>query len=37
MYDRYGNFLAQVDAASHGWDGSRYGKPHPASVYCFTV
>ncbi|MEX0359399.1 MAG: T9SS type B sorting domain-containing protein, partial [Allomuricauda sp.] len=37
IYDRYGNFLAQVDAASEGWDGSWNGKPLPASDYWFTV
>ncbi|MCL6265411.1 T9SS type B sorting domain-containing protein [Flagellimonas myxillae] len=37
IYDRYGNVLAQVDAASPGWDGSWNGQPLPASDYWFTV
>ncbi|WP_431122138.1 T9SS type B sorting domain-containing protein [Flagellimonas flava] len=37
IFDRYGNFLAQVDPASPGWDGSWNGQPLPASDYWFSV
>ena len=37
VFDRYGNFLAQVDPFAQGWDGTLNGKPLPASVYWFRV
>lgn len=37
IYDRYGNFLAQIDPERRGWDGSFNGRPLPASDYWFKA
>lgn len=37
IYDRYGNFLSQVDPKRIGWDGSFMGRPLPASDYWFKA
>ena len=37
IYDRYGNFLAQVDPKRIGWDGSFMGRPLPATDYWFKA
>lgn len=37
IYDRYGNFVAQVDPKRIGWDGSFNGQPLPASDYWFKA
>ncbi|MFD0797316.1 T9SS type B sorting domain-containing protein [Maribacter chungangensis] len=35
IFDRYGKFISQVDAASAGWDGTKNGTPLPESDYWF--
>ena len=37
IYDRYGNFLVQVDPTSGGWDGKFMGNPLPSSDYWFKA
>ncbi|HSG05681.1 MAG TPA: T9SS type B sorting domain-containing protein, partial [Nitrospiria bacterium] len=37
IFDRYGNFLAQLDGRSQGWDGNFNGRPLPPSVYWFEA
>jgi gliding motility-associated-like protein len=37
IYDRYGNFLVQVDPTSRGWDGKFMGSPLPSSDYWFKA
>jgi len=37
IYDRYGNFLAQIEPKRIGWDGSFNGRPLPASDYWFKA
>lgn len=37
VFDRYGNFLVQVDPLALGWDGTLNGRPLPSSVYWFKV
>ena len=37
IFDRYGNFLVQLDSDSHGWDGNFNGQPLPSSVYWFEA
>lgn len=37
IYDRYGNFLAQIDPKRIGWDGKFNGRPLPASDYWFKA
>ncbi|MDC6355251.1 MULTISPECIES: T9SS type B sorting domain-containing protein [unclassified Robiginitalea] len=37
IFDRYGNFLIELDPESRGWDGNVNGKPVPASVYWFVA
>ncbi|WP_377765326.1 T9SS type B sorting domain-containing protein [Croceitalea marina] len=37
IYDRYGQFLAQVDPKSIGWDGTFNGKPLPSGGYWFKA
>lgn len=37
IYDRYGNFLAQIDPKRIGWDGLFNGRPLPASDYWFKA
>ena len=37
IFDRFGNFLAQVDPQSAGWDGTFNGRPVPASDYWFRA
>lgn len=37
IFDRYGNFLIQLDRGSRGWDGNVQGRPLPASVYWFEA
>ncbi len=37
IYDRYGNFLAQIDPKRIGWDGSFNGQPLPATDYWFKA
>lgn len=37
IFDRYGNFLLQLDPETSGWDGSVNGKPLPSSVYWFQA
>jgi len=37
IFDRYGNFLAQLGSDSPGWDGNFNGRPLPPSVYWFEA
>lgn len=37
IFDRYGNFLAQIDPSSIGWDGNFNGSPLPPSSYWFSA
>ncbi len=37
IFDRYGNFLAQINPNQGGWDGSFNGRPLPASDYWFKA
>lgn len=37
IFDRYGNFLAQISPNQSGWDGSLNGSPLPASDYWFKA
>ena len=37
VYDRYGNFLAQIDPKRIGWDGRFNGRPLPSSDYWFKA
>jgi gliding motility-associated-like protein len=37
IFDRYGNFLIQLDRNTEGWDGNVRGKPVPSSVYWFEA
>ena len=37
IFDRYGNFLAQINPNQSGWDGSFNGRPLPASDYWFKA
>ncbi|NJB72451.1 gliding motility-associated-like protein [Saonia flava] len=37
IFDRYGNFLAQIDPNSQGWDGNLNGSPLPPSSYWFNA
>lgn len=37
IFDRYGNFLIQLDRESRGWDGNFQGNPLPSSVYWFEA
>ncbi len=37
IFDRYGNFLIQLDTESRGWDGNVQGNPLPSSVYWFEA
>ncbi|PCJ98375.1 MAG: hypothetical protein COA50_02405 [Flavobacteriaceae bacterium] len=37
IFDRYGNFLAQIDPESQGWDGRYRGKSLPSSSYWFRA
>lgn len=37
IFDRYGNFLLQLDPASRGWNGNFLGKPLPSSDYWFKA
>ena len=37
IFDRYGNFLAQVSGDSPGWDGNFNGRPLPSTVYWFEA
>lgn len=37
IFDRYGNFLAQIDPKSQGWDGTFNSTPLPSSDYWFRV
>ena len=37
IFDRYGNFLFQLDPTSRGWNGDFRGKPLPATDYWFKA
>lgn len=37
IFDRYGNFLLQLDPQTRGWNGNIRGKQMPASDYWFTA
>lgn len=37
IFDRYGNFLAQIDPTSQGWNGNFNGRQMPASDYWFRA
>ncbi|NJB72449.1 gliding motility-associated-like protein [Saonia flava] len=37
IFDRFGNFLVEIDTESQGWDGMHKGKALPASSYWFKV
>jgi len=37
IFDQYGNFLAQIDPKSQGWDGTFNSTPLPSSDYWFRV
>lgn len=37
IFDRYGNFLAQIDPESQGWNGLYKGKALPSSNYWFKA
>lgn len=37
IFDKYGNFLKQLDPLAMGWDGNFNGKPMPSSDYWFTA
>jgi gliding motility-associated-like protein len=37
VYNRYGQFLVQIDPSSLGWDGTINGSPLPASDYWFKA
>ena len=37
IFDRYGNFLIQLDQNTEGWDGNVRGKPVPSSVYWYEA
>ncbi|PCJ98377.1 MAG: hypothetical protein COA50_02415 [Flavobacteriaceae bacterium] len=37
IFDQYGNFLAQIDPLSTGWDGNFNGSPLPPSNYWFNA
>lgn len=37
VFDRYGNFLAQITPNSRGWDGTFNGQPLPSSSYWFRA
>ena len=37
IFDRYGNFLLQLDPTSRGWNGNFLGKPLPSSDYWFKA
>lgn len=37
IFDRYGNFLKQIDPLALGWDGKYNGRPMPSSDYWFTA
>ena len=37
IFDRYGNFLKQIDPLALGWDGTINGRPMSSSVYWFTA
>jgi len=37
VYDRYGNFLAQIDPKKRGWNGSSNGQELPAADYWFRA
>lgn len=37
IFDRYGNFIKQIDPLALGWDGQIDGTPMPSSVYWFTA
>lgn len=37
IYDRYGKFLKQINAAGDGWDGTFIGQPLPADDYWYTI
>lgn len=37
IFDRYGNFLTQINPNQSGWDGSFNGRPLPSSDYCFKA
>jgi len=37
VYNRYGQFLVQIDPGSQGWDGTINGSPQPASDYWFRA
>jgi len=37
VYNRYGQFLVQIDPGSQGWDGNINGSPQPASDYWFKA
>ena len=37
IFDRYGNFLTQINPNQNGWDGNFNGRPLPASDYWFKA
>ncbi len=37
IFDRYGNFIKQIDPLAVGWDGNINGRPMPSSDYWFTA
>ncbi len=37
IFDRYGNYLFNMDAQSRGWDGNFNGRPLPSSDYWFKA
>lgn len=37
IFDRFGNFLAQIGPGQSGWDGNFMGRPLPASDYWFKA
>ncbi len=37
VYNRYGQFIVQIDPNSQGWDGTINGRPQPASDYWFKA
>ncbi|MBC2839948.1 T9SS type B sorting domain-containing protein [Robiginitalea sp. SC105] len=37
IFDRYGNFLVELDDQNDSWDGNLNGRPLPSSVYWFVA